>query len=157
MSFSPTKPREYGTTKELVARLIDEAGGVKRAAFLCGRAVSQVYAYADPAVEAQMSLDMARRLSVAARSTILADDAAAISGGVFMPVTPSNDPIAELSAKSAEEHGELMSALMRALSDGKITDIEARELLAELDENLRALVAMRAKLVSIMTEGTCNV
>ena len=152
MSFAPTKPREYGTTKELVARLIDEAGGVKRAAFLCGRAPSQVYAYAGPDVDSQMSLAMARRLSAVAKSSTLADDAAAISGGVFMPVAPSNDPISELSAKSAEEHGELMSALMRALGDGKITGDEARELLAELDGNLRALVAMRAKLVAI-TEG----
>lgn len=63
MAYAPTKPREYGSTKALVARLIDEAGGAKQAAFIVERASSQVYAYADPDVDAQISLDMARRLS----------------------------------------------------------------------------------------------
>ncbi len=154
MAFAPIKPRDYGTTKELVARLIDEAGGVKRAAFLGGRAASQVYAYADPAVDAQMSLDIARRLSAASGSATLAEDAAAIAGGVFMPIAPSNDPLSELSAKSAEEHGELTAALMRACADDKISPDEARGLLDELDQNLRALVSIRAKLVSMTMEGT---
>ena len=146
MSFCPTKPREYGTTKELVARIIDECGGVKHAAFLGGRAVSQVYAYADPAVDAQMSLDMAMRLSVATKSTTLAQHVAAISGGVFMPVAPSADPLAELSAKSAEQHGEMIAALMRAMSDNQVAPQEARGLLAELDKSLSALMSMRAKI-----------
>lgn len=103
MSFHPTKSRDYGTTKELVARIIDECDGVKNAAFLGGRAASQVYAYADPAVDAQMPLDMAMRLSVAAKSTTLAEHIAAISGGVFMPVNPIADPLAGLSAKLSSD------------------------------------------------------
>ncbi len=145
MPFNPTKARDYGTTKELVARIIDECGGVKSAAFLGGRAASQVYAYADPAVDAQMPLDIALRLSVASKSTTPAQHAATISGGVFMPIAPSADPLAELSAKSAEEHGELIAALMRAMGDNHLAPAEARGLLAELDECLSALVAMRAK------------
>ena len=148
MSFTPTKPRQYGSTKEVVARIIDECGGVKQAAFVAGRAPSQVYAYADPAVDAQMSLDMALRLSVAADSMTLAEHAAAVAGGAFMPILPAADPLAELSAKSAEEHGEFTGALVRAMGDGKLDPHEASALLAELDDSLRALVAIRAKLVN---------
>ena len=146
MPFNPTKARNYGTTKELVARIIDECGGVKSAAFLGGRAASQVYAYADPAVDAQMPLDIAMRLSVAAKSTTLAHHVSAISGGVFMPVHPHTDPLAELSAKSAKEHGALMGSLIVALQDGEICSREKADLLERIDQTVRTLISARAKL-----------
>jgi hypothetical protein len=148
MPFSPTKPREYGSTKGIVAQLISEAGGVKRAAFLAGRAESQVYAYADPAVDAQMSLDCALRLSVACGSVAIAQHAASVCGGVYMPISPSADPLHDLSAKSAKEHGALMGALIEALQDGKLSPTEANKLIASIDLSLRALVSIRAKLVA---------
>jgi hypothetical protein len=42
---------------------------------------------------------------------------------------------------------------MRAASDGKIDARESRELLKVCDQHLRAVVALRAKLVSLATEG----
>lgn len=144
MAFHPTKARDYGTTKDLVARIIDECGGVKQAAFLGGRAASQVYAYADPAVDAQMPLDMALRLSVAARSATLARHAAAISGGVFMPLALDEERLPALTSKSAKEHGALMSKLIEALEDGHVSRGEARDLLATVDQYLCALASMRA-------------
>lgn len=149
MSYSPTKPRDYGSTKEVVGRLIADAGGAKQAAFILQRAASQVYAYADPDVDVQINIDLARRLVAATGSTAIAEDFAALAGGVFMPLEPTPEPLAELSAKSAEEHGELMGALVRACSDGVIDDSEARELLQECDQHLRAVTALRAKLVSL--------
>jgi len=146
MPFNPTKSRDYGTTKELVARIIDECGGVKQAAFLGGRAASQVYAYADPAVDAQMPLDIAMRLSVAAKSSTLAHQIAAISGGVFMPLNADTDPLANLSAKSAKEHGHLMASLIEALQDGSISARERADLMERIDQSVRTLVSARAKL-----------
>lgn len=150
MSFHPTKARDYGTTKELVARIIDECGGVKQAAFLGGRAASQVYAYADPAVDAQMPLDIALRLSAASNSTTLAEHAAAMAGGVFMPVQPMTDPLAGLSAKSAKEHGHLMASLIEALQDGSISARERADLLERIDQSVRTLVSARAKLAGVV-------
>jgi hypothetical protein len=149
MAYSPTKPRDYGSTKELVGRLIADAGGAKHAAFILERAASQVYAYADPDVDSQMTLDMARRLIAVTGSTALAEDLATLAGGVFMPMAPTTDALAELSAKSAEEHGDLMGALMRADRDGNIDASESRHLLKACDQHLRAVVALRAKLVSL--------
>lgn len=146
--YAPQKLREYGTTKEVVSRLVDDAGGIQRAAIICARAASQMYAYCEPAVGAQLTLDQARRLAAASKTHILAEDFALIAGGVFMPIVASQDPLLELSAKSAEEHGEMIAALVRALSDNKLTQAERVALLAELDDSLRALVAILAKLVN---------
>ncbi len=144
-----TKPRDYGSTKDIVTRLVDEAGGVKRAAFLLGRAVSRVYELCDPANGDQMSYDAVRKLTEFGGATAAAEDLAARAGGVFMLIARADDHISELSAKSAEEHGELIGALMRATGDGRIDEREARELLKECDQHLRAVVALRAKLVSL--------
>ncbi len=154
MAFNPHKPREYGSTKEIVGQLIDAAGGVKNAAFVLERSPTLLYSFSDPQADAQISLDAARRLAASCETSILAEDFAAIAGGVFMPVEPCADPLAELSAKSAEEHGELMGALVRACSDGVVDHHEAREILQECDQHLRAVVALRAKLVSIATKGS---
>jgi hypothetical protein len=152
MAYSPTKPREYGSTKDVVGRLIADAGGAKHAAFILERAASQVYAYADPDVDAQISLDMARRLAAVTGSIALAEDIAALAGGIFMPIKAAPDAITELSAKSSEEHGDLMGALMRAAADGVIDECEARDLLQRCDQHLRAVVALRAKLVGLANE-----
>lgn len=151
MTFRPTKPREYGSTKDVISRLIDEGGGVKQAAFLLDRSLTQAYAYADPATPDQMSLDQARRLAAATGATAAARDFAALAGGIFMPLEPSADPLAELAAQSSEHTGGLMAALLRASADHKITAEEARGIITEADQLLRAVVALRAKLTSIAT------
>lgn len=153
MAFSPTKPRDYGTTKAVVARLIDDAGGAKQAAFIVERAASHVYAYADPDVDAQMTLDMARRLAAATDSNALAEDAAALAGGVFMPIRPDESALSDIAASNAHEHGRVMTGLFAAMADKHVSSREARDLLPKVDDHLRSLVAMRAKLVSIIDEG----
>lgn len=150
MAYTPTKHREYGSTKALVARLIDDAGGAKQAAFIVERASSQVYAYADPDVDAQISLDMARRLTVSTGSKALAEDFAALAGGVFMPIVPPNaETLESLAATKAHEHGRMISSLFIAMADNHVSGDEARKLLVEADSNLRVLVAMRARLATI--------
>lgn len=144
-----TKQRDYGSTKDIVTRLVDQAGGVKRSAFLLGRAASRVYELCDPARDDQMSFEAVRKLTEFTGATAAAEDLAALAAGAFMPIEPAADPLTELSAKSAEEHGELMGALMRAAADGSVNEYEARDLLKECDQHLRAVVALRAKLVSL--------
>lgn len=149
MVYQPTKPRDYGTTKAVVARLIDDAGGAKQAAFIVDRAASQVYAYADPDVDAQMTLDMARRLAAASSSRALADDAAAMAGGVFMPISVDENSVAQLAAQRAHEHGRVTTQLFISLADSNISPSEARDLVGRVDDELRALVGLRAHLAKI--------
>jgi hypothetical protein len=140
------KARDYGTTKAVVARLIDDAGGAKQAAFIVERAASVVYSYADSDVEAQMSFDMARRLAAASGSRALADDAAAMAGGVFMPIEADEASVNALAAQHAHEHGRVVTQLFVSLADLKVSAVEARDLIKRVDDELRALVGLRAHL-----------
>lgn len=149
MVYHPTKQREHGTTKAVVSRLIDDAGGAKNAAFIVERAASQVYAYADPDVDAQITLDMARRLAIASGSRALADDAAAMAGGVFMPIEVDEAEVTKLAAQRAHEHGRVTTQLFVSLADSKISPAEARDLMRRVDDELRALVGLRAHLAKI--------
>jgi hypothetical protein len=144
-----TKQRDYGTTKDIVTRLVDEAGGVKRAAFLLGRAVSRVYELCDPAREDQMSFEAVRKLTEFTGATAAAEDLAALAGGVFMPIEIDDGDLSRLAADKAHEHGRVTTQLFVALGDGNISPDEARDLLKHVDVELRALMAMRAKLVSL--------
>jgi hypothetical protein len=144
-----TKQRDYGTTKDIVTRLVDEAGGVKRAAFLLGRAVSRVYELCDPAREDQMSFEAVRKLTEFTGATAAAEDLAALAGGVFMPIEIDDGDLSRLAADKAHEHGRVTTQLFVALGDGNISPDEARDLLKQVDVELRALMAMRAKLVSL--------
>lgn len=147
-----TKQRDYGTTKDIVTRLVDEAGGVKRAAFLLERAVSRVYELCDPACPDQMSYDFVRKLSEFCGSTAAAEDLAALAGGVFMPIAIDDGDLPHIAADKAHEHGRVTTQLFVAMGDGKVTPDEARELLKQIDGELRALMTLRAKLASL-TKG----
>jgi hypothetical protein len=144
-----TKQRDYGTTKDIVTRLVDEAGGVKRAAFLLGRAVSRVYELCDPAREDQMSFEAVRKLTEFTGATAAAEDLAALAGGVFMPIEIDDGDLSRLAADKAHEHGRVTTQLFVAMGDGKVTPEEARDLLKQVDSEMRALMTLRAKLVSL--------
>lgn len=63
--FRPYKPRDYASTKEVVTRTLDQAGGIKKAAHLLGRSPTQTTAYSDPAAPDEISFDQVRRLVIA--------------------------------------------------------------------------------------------
>lgn len=149
MTFNPNKRREPGSTKAVVSALVDECGGAKEAAFLLGIGYSTVHGFTDPDCDQQISFDRVRRLVMARGAASPVADLAALAGGVFMPIQPSAQPIAELSAKSIEEHGEMMAALIRFSADGALSRGEAALLLEELDQHLRAAVALRSKLHAV--------
>jgi hypothetical protein len=142
------KPRDYGTTKEIVARLVHEIGP-KRVGFLLGVSGSSIYGYCDPDCSTQATFDQVRRLTDASKFPNAAEDLAMLAGGVFMPVAPCDAALMEIAAQSAQQHGEFISSLILAMRDGTITDKEARDVLAHLDELLRVVVSMRAKIAAM--------
>ncbi|WP_159728338.1 phage regulatory CII family protein [Methylosinus sp. Ce-a6] len=144
-----TKQRDYGTTKDIVTRLVDEAGGVKRSAFLLERAVSRLYELCDPASPDHMSYDFVRKLTEFCGATAAAEDLAALAGGVFMPIEIGDGDLPHIAADKAHEHGRVTTQLFVAMGDGDVSASEARDLLKQVDDELRALMAMRAKLASL--------
>jgi hypothetical protein len=146
MSFRPNKSREYGSTKAVVAQLIEAAGGVKQAAFHIGRGLSQTYGYADESVsDAHMTLDQARRLAAATKSGALAQAAAADVGGVFTAEPVSQDSVAELLARGESARGRLMADFLRSMDrDGAAH--ATPEVRRDLDECIATLVAVREAL-----------
>lgn len=148
MSFRPHKPRPYATTKDVVARLIGEAGGVKRAAFALDRSETQIYAYTDPQEQHQATYDQVRRLTSPA-AVSAAEDLAALAGGMFVPGQAScGRTLLDLSASASEEFGVAIAALMRALADNRVTADERPKVRRELDEVLTVLIATRNRLMS---------
>jgi hypothetical protein len=147
-----TKQRDYGSTKDIVGRLVDEAGGVKRAAHLLDCSAAHVYAMCDPAREERMSFDAARKLTEFCGATAAAEDLAALAHGVFMPIEISDGDLPRIAADKAHEHGRVTTQLFVALGDGHVCQREARELLKQVDNELRALMTLRAKLVSLSKE-----
>ncbi len=147
--FRPNKRREPGTTKAVVSTLIDEAGGVKRAAVQIGVSTTQLYAYAEPGEADEIKFDQVRRLVLASGATAPAEDLAALAGGTFLPIDSSCESIAELSADSVKDHAELTSAILLALADGKVDQNEARTLLPRVQELVRVIVCAQQRIAAL--------
>ncbi len=132
-AFSPVKPIDPELPKAAVRRLIDQAGGVPRAAIRIGRASSTVY---------EMTFAQVAQLT-APPTPACAEYLAMLAGGVFFPMPASDSEIGELTAESIERHGDAVAEVVRAMCDGKMTDDERSAAIVEIDGAIRALVHLR--------------
>lgn len=148
--FRPYKPRDYASTKEVITRALDQAGGIKRAAHLLGRSPTQTTAYSDPATPDEISFDQVRRLVSATGAPGPAEDLAALAGGVFVPIAACTESFEDLVARSSTEWGKFISLLMRARTDDHFA---RRDILKELDGLIRSLVAARSQIITDSTKG----
>lgn len=150
MAFAPFKQSEPASPKETVGRLFDQAGGIKLVCLKLQMGKSQVYAYADPASPAQISFDQV--VALTGRETpAVAEYLAALAGGVFLPLFAGGDgsEVHELTARSAVEFGELTSEIITAMADRRVDPTEARRCVAQIDEHMRAVAALRQRLAAI--------
>lgn len=150
-AFAPVKPIHPELPKAAVRRLIDQAGGVPRAAIRIGRKVPTVYAYADPGVDDEMTFAQVAQLT-SSMAPAAAEYLALLAGGVFFPMPSADSEIGELTAESIERHGDAVAEVVRAMRDGKMGDDERPAAIVEIDEAIRALVHLRTA-VSGKTPG----
>ena len=146
MTFRPVKPREHGSTAEVVGRAYEQIGGAKRAAIVMGGlGLSQTYGYTDPAVrDANISLDQARQLTVAG-ATSFAEIFALEAGGYFTPGGErSGLGVNELLARAEEAQAQIVANYLRGLEAGKPPS--NRDILKLIDATLRAVAELRAEL-----------
>lgn len=149
MRFRPYNRRPYGSTHAVVSDLLDEAGGVKKAAFLIGRTESQTLAYSDPAGDSHINLDMVRRLVMATGATAPAEDLAALAGGYFQPGKVEEREFPELVALTSAEWGAFCGMVIRALTDNRIDALERETCLRAMDVVIKAMVSARSKLLAV--------
>jgi hypothetical protein len=156
MSFSPIKPRPYGTPKAAVAKLFEAAGGASVVMELLNLSRTRVYALTDPNDEAEISFARVCALTEARAATPCAEHLAALAGGLFLPLAaaPQADWHA-MAAAASTRSGQTIAALLDALSPeddtpGEITAEEARVLIEQVDEQLAILALARAKLLQAM-------
>ena len=147
--FRPYKARRYGTPKELVSRAADGAGGIRALAELIGVKVSQAAAYTDPACPGkEMKLEQAHRLALARPDLIcFAEHFAALAGGVFSGLDPSEQSLTELMSREEADHGRLLSRFIEVREGAPVSVAERASLLPDLDATITALVEARAKLM----------
>lgn len=160
-AFRPIKPRAPGSLHLALTNSINQVGGLASAADLIQRSESWLYTAADPDVErrreAKLSYEEARTLSRAG-ATALAEDLALLAGGVFLPPPPDAAPHAlqHALATYAAESGEALAEIIKRAADGDFSKADAKHALKEIDEALRALMALRSIAATTM-EGGSNV
>lgn len=153
--FRPTKPRRYGSLHAALSRAIDQIGGLEEAAEVIRRSTNWLYTAADPDIErrkkATLSLEEAIALGREG-GVALAEFHALAVGGMFLPPVPSTAPAAVQAALAsyAKESGEALAEIITRAADGVFDRRDAEVALKEIDEALRALMALRALAVSTL-------
>jgi len=137
--------------KALAARLIAGAGGVENAAPICrvnSPALSKYQSGAAPFSEHFMPLDVATALTLDTADRVgpvVARHFAAMSGHavVALPRRIAGEGHKAL-ATVARETGEALAEAAAALADGRIDGREADQVIAEVDQAIEALLALKA-------------
>lgn len=164
MSFRPMKPREIGSEHDMLARLYADCGGAARVGLYAGLSKTQVYRLADPAEAdngGRISFALVLRLALLSGSTAPAELLAGAVGASVLPALPAGAD-ADWSAfmrETGTEYAEFVSALFDALGQesatpGTVGAEEAAQLMAELDDVLRALMRGKALLAALVRGGT---
>ena len=144
------KPRPAGTLKDAVDRLIDEAGGLKRAADLAGKSTTVLARYSDPGEPTrQMPVDVARALERESEYPHVSAYLVREAGYAVLPMAAPGDEVPALVAQSMRETSDVFIKATEALADLTITPDEAGELIQEIDEAMTQFQALRRKLVEL--------
>ena len=143
-----TLRHDYEATSGVIERLVRDAGGAKRAAFLLGlKNEFSIYPGMNPDKPDQMSFDRVRRLTEVTGSPEAAQDLARLAGGVFLP-TSSDASMRQLATLTAQECGKYSALLIDAFADGVVDASESASLLPEIDRLIQHLAAQRVKIAN---------
>lgn len=148
----PMKPRSPGTLHAAVRSAAEELG-YQTAADLVERSESWVHSAGDPDRDpnkaANLTYAQARAWSRGG-ATALASDLAVLAGGAFLPVSidPDLDAAHAAVAAFSLESGEAVSAIVQCVADGKLCAADARKSIPQIDDALRALMALRSVVVA---------
>ena len=142
----PYKPRDPGSVKDLVDRLVDLAGGPKKAAEYLGRSPSQVAGYTDPAIDQHMTLAQALTLQAITGSTLLADFVAHSAGGRYVPHKCLAGTLGDDLETVASAVGAYVAVVTAAAADGALDESDKLHILMRVKSAIIALGSLGLRL-----------
>jgi len=145
--FRNNVPRRHGSTEAVISRAVETLGGLKPAAALIQRSVSALHQTTNPNIPHSLGYEHVRKMTQAGADAFV-EDLCAIAGGAFLPQAKPNADFASLISTYCGEHGELLARSVAAIADGKVTSIESADLLRDIDDAIRALIAARVRLLA---------
>lgn len=143
------KPRPVGSIFDAITRAVGQIeGGLTVAAEMIDRPRSALHAAGDPDTpqRKRVKLTYAEACTLAeAGGSALAEHIALKAGGVFLPVSVSSPANLQAGAATfSKESGEAVCEVVQRLADGRFCDGDRAAALPQIDDALRALLAMRA-------------
>lgn len=150
-----TKIREPGSPQAALDRLIDQCGGVEKAAHFLGVNPSHLRHCTDPDDARDARWTQVHQLTAWKGATAAAEHLAGTAGGVFLPLRIDDDCLSTIAARSAKEVGEAVAGIIMAAQDSSLR----APAIAEVEDAIRALVCAYVALQSPRppAAGTDNV
>ncbi len=142
------KPREYGSTHDVVIEAFKQAGGAKEVGALFDLGASQIYGFTDPAAKgSDLTLHRARQLTYVKKIDAFAVDFAGLAGGVFLSasVVETGEGLADVGADISQRVADVVSDLLKAVQDGTVSATECTEIRHSADLAIAAIVALRGR------------
>ncbi len=165
MSFKPLKTRAYGTTKEVISRLFQQAEGVPFVMKTLNLSRTRTYALADPNDKARISFERVERLMQQTGATAAAEHLAYLAGGVFLPGSSfenegdrqDTDDWHSIARRAGINHANNINELLKSISPtsaspGEVDCDEARNLLEKVDAQFALLALQRQRLIAILDD-----
>lgn len=150
--FTPYKPRPGGGEYAPIVAAYQQVGGLEAAADILDRPLSWIKKSTDPDIDPDKACKLTwrevrqlTRLGV----TAFAEHVALLGGGVFLPPAGGLAPgeLQSALAKFSVESGQAVSELITRSADGVLCKTDGQALIPEIDDALRALMALRAMAV----------
>lgn len=157
-AYKPYAPRERGTMFEALERGIDQVGGAKVAADLIDKTRSWLDDATNPNREdgkrGHVTLAHAAALSRAG-ATAFAEYLADCCGGHLLPPISINTPKAVHAtlADIVREGAEAVSEMIQRSADGEIDIEDAKKVLPQIDDVIRAYLTAKAMMQGVIDTG----
>jgi hypothetical protein len=140
----------------VIGRALDAVGPRKVVADFLDVGTSKAAAWSDPddtCNRAPMTFAQVRNVSREFPETagaVFARDVADLAGGVFLPGAPEwvDCPLAGPLAEAMKQHSEAVCVVVEGMADGEMTRRECDAAIAELDQAMAAMIALRGALAA---------
>jgi hypothetical protein len=148
------KPRQAGSLKQAVSGLVDACGGQTQVAVLLNCSAQHVARMTDDGNKAEMRMAQVVLLELKCGRRIVTEYLAAEQGCIIEQIKPSAPaalPI--IVGRITTEFAELLSAAAKDCQAGRLTAVNAANVLSETDDVVSAIITLRAQAREVLGAG----